>query len=86
MPTKETSQETSTLTLLKEVSKDILVKCLTLFQLEWGVKNLMPDDTNHNFLDVSVGYSPLQVVYVFFDTATYDEIERDVKVNLELIF
>ena len=49
-----------------------------------GVKYLTPDDNNHNFSDVSVGYSPLQVVYVFFDTATYDEIERDVKVNLEL--
>ena len=24
---------------------------------------------------------PLEKVYIFFDTATYDEIERDVKVN-----
>ena len=44
------------------------------------------DDTNYHFSDVSVEYLPLQVVYIFFDTATYDEIERDVKVNLELIF
>ena len=50
------------------------------------MKNLTPDDTNYHFTDVSVENSPLQVVYIFFDTATYDEIERDVKVNLEFIF
>ena len=30
--------------------------------------------------------SPLQLVEIFFDTATYDEIERDVKVFLIMIF
>ena len=30
--------------------------------------------------------SPLQLVEIFFDTATYDEIERDVKVFLIIIF
>ena len=31
--------------------------------------------------DVTIEYPPLQVVFIFFDTATYDEIERDVKVT-----
>ena len=26
-------------------------------------------------------HGPLEEVYIFFDTATYDQIERDVKVN-----
>ena len=29
-----------------------------------------------------VDHAPLEEVYVFFDTATYDQIERDVKVNV----
>ena len=33
------------------------------------------------FADVTVEYPPLQVVFIFFDTSTYDEIERDVKVS-----
>ena len=28
-------------------------------------------------------YPPLQLVQIYFDTATYDEIERDVKVTLQ---
>ena len=31
--------------------------------------------------NATVKYAPLQVVFIFFDTATYDEIERDVKVT-----
>ena len=34
------------------------------------------------FADVTIDYPPLKAVYIFFDTATYDEIERDVKVTL----
>ena len=30
-----------------------------------------------------IEYTPLQLVQIYFDTATYDEIERDVKVTLE---
>ena len=26
-------------------------------------------------------HTPLEEVFIFFDTATYDQIERDVKVN-----
>ena len=30
---------------------------------------------------VTLEHAPLEEVYIFFDTATYDQIERDVKVN-----
>ena len=30
--------------------------------------------------NILVEHSPLEEVYIFFDTTTYDEIERDVKV------
>ena len=30
---------------------------------------------------VVIEHAPLEAVYVFFDTATYDEIQRDVKVT-----
>ena len=30
---------------------------------------------------VVIEHAPLEAVYVFFDTATYDEIQRDVKVE-----
>ena len=29
-----------------------------------------------------IGFAPLQVVQIYFDTATFDEIEKDVKVIL----
>ena len=29
-------------------------------------------------------HAPLEAVHIFFDTATYDEIERDVKVEIVL--
>ena len=31
-------------------------------------------------------HAPLEVVYIYFDTATYDEIERDEKVTKNLSF
>ena len=30
-----------------------------------------------------IGFAPLQVVQIYFDTATFDEIEKDVKVTME---
>ena len=30
-------------------------------------------------------HAPLEAVYIYFDTATYDEIQRDVKVSLNLV-
>ena len=30
-----------------------------------------------------IEHAPLEAVYIYFGTATYDEIERDVKVTLE---
>ena len=34
-------------------------------------------------LDEEIEYSQMQLLQIYFDTATYDEIERDVKVTLE---
>ena len=31
----------------------------------------------------TIEYAPLQLVQIYFDTATYDKVERDVKVTLE---
>ena len=30
---------------------------------------------------VVIEHAPLEAVYIFFDTATYDQIERDIKVG-----
>ena len=32
-----------------------------------------------------IEHAPLEAVYIYFGTATYDEIERDVKVTLEIL-
>ena len=32
-----------------------------------------------------IEHAPLQFVYIYFDTATYDEIKRDVKAIITLI-
>ena len=34
---------------------------------------------------LSLENSPLEAVYIYFDTSTHDEIERDVKVELDLL-
>ena len=34
------------------------------------------------FLARSMGHPPLQVVQIYFNTATYDEIDKDVKVEI----
>ena len=34
------------------------------------------------FPDSSIDNAPLQVIQIYFDTATYEEIERDVKVTI----
>ena len=36
-----------------------------------------------SLLDEEIEYAPMQLVQIYFTTATYDEIERDVKVTLE---
>ena len=33
-------------------------------------------------LDSTIAYAPLKLIQIYFDTATYDEIERDVKMTL----
>ena len=35
-----------------------------------------------SFAAAMLDHAPLEAVYIFFDTATYDDIERDVKVIL----
>ena len=36
-----------------------------------------------SFSVAGIDYAPLELVQIYFDTATYDKIERDVKVTLE---
>ena len=40
---------------------------------------------NHMNSAGEIGFTPLQVVQIYFDTATFDEIEKDVKVILCLL-
>ena len=35
------------------------------------------------FPATTLEHAPLEAVYIYFDTATYDEIERDEKVSLD---
>ena len=35
-----------------------------------------------SFPTVTMKHAPLESVHIYFDTATYDEIERDVKVTI----
>ena len=35
------------------------------------------------FTATTLEHAPLEAVYIYFDTATYDEIERDEKVSLD---
>ena len=46
------------------------------------VKNLILEDQGVWFETVPVVYHPLQVVQIYFRTATYDEIVNDVSVSL----
>ena len=49
---------------------------------ESNVKNLNLEETTGGFETVPVVYHPLQVVQIYFRTATYDEIVNDVSVSL----
>ena len=49
---------------------------------ESNVKNLNLEETTRWFETVPVEYHPLQVVQIYFRTATYDEIVNDVSVSL----
>ena len=37
----------------------------------------------YSILAGTINYTPVQLVQIYFDTATYDKIESDVKVTLE---
>ena len=41
-----------------------------------------PSKSCFNFPDATLEYAPLQLVQIYFDTATYDQIEKDVKMTL----
>ena len=43
-------------------------------------KCMLRFDRVHLFPASVLEHAPLEAVFIFFDTATYDEIERDVKV------
>ena len=46
------------------------------------VKNLILEEETGGFYTESLPYHPLQVVEIYFSTATYDEIVNDVSVSL----
>ena len=45
---------------------------------------ISPREMSSNFIfsDATVSSTPLQVIEIYFDSATYDKIERDVKVTV----
>ena len=69
MHTRQTTQETLTLMSMMEVSITYLRNNETFF-----LSKII-------FAVATVKYASLHAVFIFFDTATYDEIERDVKVD-----
>merc|ERR1719239_1416651 len=46
------------------------------------VRNYVFDPASSN-LTGEIEFAPLKVVQIYFDTATFDEIEKDVKVTME---
>ena len=49
------------------------------------VGNFSPTNRFTSLSVAPVEHIPLEVVYIFFDTATYNEIERDVKVTKDTV-
>ena len=49
------------------------------------VGNLSPTNKFTSLSAATVEHAPLEAVYIFFDTATYNEIERDVKVTKDTV-
>ena len=49
------------------------------------VGNFSPTNRLTSLSVAPVEHIPLEVVYIFFDTATYNEIERDVKVTKDTV-
>ena len=107
MHTKETTQETLTLTGIMEVRihifetmKDFLHRKVLYTSPHPVIHPNQSVHLQHNGATsihlvtfslsqiigtgVTVKFAPLQIVFIFFDTATYDEIKRDVKVTYYL--
>ena len=66
-------------------TKKVMSRDCGLTRIIWTRRALVScliQNTNYaNVPGVLAEYSPLEEVYIFFDTVTYDEIERDVKVK-----
>ena len=60
--------------------KEEYVKQLQFDSENFGKMSLTLCLTQTISKNILVEHSPLEEVYIFFDTTTYDEIERDVKV------
>ena len=50
-----------------------------------SVGYFLPTNTCTSISVAPVEHAPLEAVYIFFDTATYNEIERDVKVTKDTV-
>ena len=57
-------------------------RSLVTTTISWWKSQLYDSSVSSRFSLVSeLEHAPLEAVYIFFDTATYDEIARDVKVS-----
>ena len=80
----EESESVDSLTMIYHNYKRKYVKHLFFNpKLENLSKYIMIKLLVHIFSATMIEHAPLEAVYIFFDTATYDEIERDEKVMLE---
>ena len=60
------------------------IYCLTPASKTWVSPDILINLQNKYFiLAGTIKYAPVQLVQIYFDTATYDKIESDVKVTLE---
>ena len=77
----EESESVHSLTMIYHNYKRKYVKHLSFNpKLENHSKSIMIKLLVHIFSATIIEHAPLEAVYIFFDTATYDEIERDIKV------
>ena len=60
---------------------DSLIQAYNAYK-EAHVKNLVLENTNNGYEAVPLPYHPLQVVQIYFNTDTYDNIVNDVSVTL----
>ena len=81
------SESVDSLTMIYHNYKRKYVKHLSFDpKLETLSKYIMMKLLVHFFSATIIEHAPLEAVYIFFDTATYDEIEKDEKVILKKHF